>query len=101
MNARVLRLNAKDNVLVALSDLRQGEEIPFGGHTYRLKTDVPAKHKFATAEIEKNGAVVMFGVLIGSLYSNIYASTRPSASLQLHGHGLHLAARCLTPTCMT
>ena len=20
---------------------------------------------------------------------------------QLHGHGLHLAARCLTPTCMT
>ena len=65
MSARVLQLNAKDNVLVALSDLRHGEEIAFAGHTYRLKTDVPAKHKFATEEIEKNGAVVMYGVLIG------------------------------------
>jgi len=76
MNARVLRLNAKDNVLVALSDLRQGEEIPFGGHTYRLKTDVPAKHKFATAEIEKNGAVVMFGVLIGKAMEPIAVGER-------------------------
>ena len=76
MNARVLRLNAKDNVLVALSDLCQGEETPFGGHTYRLKTDVPAKHKFATAEIEKNGAVVMFGVLIGKAMEPIAVGER-------------------------
>lgn len=61
MNARVLELNAKDNVLVALSDLRQGEEIAFAGRTYKLKTDVPAKHKFATEEIGRDGAVVMYG----------------------------------------
>jgi len=63
--SRVLQLNTKDNVLVALSDLRQGERIEFAGRTFLLKTDVPGKHKFATEEIAPGGAVVMYGVLIG------------------------------------
>jgi altronate hydrolase len=62
---RVLRLNAKDNVLVALGDLRAGEQIDFGGRNFVLKTDVPAKHKFATEAIAPGGAVIMYGVLIG------------------------------------
>src|SRR5215470_1948350 len=76
MSARVLRLNAKDNVLVALGDLRQGEEIAFEDRTYKLKTDVPAKHKFATEEIGKNGAVVMYGVLIGKAMEPIAVGER-------------------------
>src|ERR1051325_8751800 len=63
--SRVLQLNSKDNVLVALSDLRSGEQIEFGGRTIVLRTDVPAKHKFATQEIAAGGAVTMYGVLIG------------------------------------
>ena len=76
MNTRVLQLNARDNVLVALSDLRQGEEIAFGGRTYRLKTDVPAKHKFATEEIGRDHAIVMYGVLIGKAMEPIGAGER-------------------------
>lgn len=76
MNARVLQLNTKDNVLVALSDLRQGEEIAFGSRMYRLKTDVPAKHKFATEEIGRNGAVMMYGVLIGKAIEPIGVGER-------------------------
>src|SRR5215470_10038399 len=76
MGTRVLQLNAKDNVLVALSDLRQGEEIAFGGRTYKLKTEVPAKHKFATEEIGKDGAVVMYGVLIGKAMEPIGVGER-------------------------
>ncbi len=52
-------------MLVALSDLRQSEQIDFGGRTIVLRTDVPAKHKFATQEIAAGGAVTMYGVLIG------------------------------------
>lgn len=74
--SRVLQLNARDNVLVALSDLRQGEEIAFGGRTFTLKTDVPAKHKFATEEIGRGGAVVMYGVLIGKAMEPIGAGER-------------------------
>jgi altronate hydrolase len=62
---RVLQLNPKDNVLVALNDLQKGEQIDFSGQTFTLRTDVPAKHKFATNDIAPGGAVVMYGVLIG------------------------------------
>ena len=63
--SQVLQLHPKDNVLVALNDLRMGEEISFSGRTYTLRTDVPAKHKFATHDISPGGDVVMYGVLIG------------------------------------
>jgi altronate hydrolase len=62
---RVLQLNSKDNVLVALNDLGKGEQIEFSGRTFTLKADVPAKHKFVTDDIPPGGAVVMYGVLIG------------------------------------
>src|SRR5258708_8633745 len=61
----VLQLNSKDNVLVAVNELQKGEQIDFSGRTFTLRTDVPAKHKFATDDIAPGGAVVMYGVLIG------------------------------------
>jgi altronate hydrolase len=63
--SRVLQLHPKDNVLVALNDLRKGEAISFSARTYTLQTDVPAKHKFAMHDISPGGDVVMYGVLIG------------------------------------
>jgi len=63
--SRVLQLNLKDNVLVALNDLQKGEQIDFSGRTFALRTDVPAKHKFVTDDIAPGGPVVMYGVLIG------------------------------------
>src|SRR6267142_5767212 len=63
--SRVLQLNPKDNVLVALNDLQKGEQIDFSGRTFTLRTDVPAKHKFATDSIAPGGPVFMYGVLIG------------------------------------
>src|SRR5882672_9509173 len=63
--SRVLQLNLKDNVLVALHDLQEGEQIDFSGRTFALRTDVPAKHKFVTDDIAPGGSVVMYGVLVG------------------------------------
>jgi altronate hydrolase len=74
--SRVLQLNSKDNVLVALSDLRLGEQIEFLGRTIVLRTDVPAKHKFATQEIAAGGAVTMYGVLIGKAVEAIGAGEK-------------------------
>jgi altronate hydrolase len=65
MAARVLQLDARDNVLIALADLRQGEAVPFHGESYALATDVPAKHKFVTRDLAPGDAVVMYGVLVG------------------------------------
>ena len=62
---RVLKLSPKDNVLVALTDLRKGETIAFNGSAYTLATDVRAKHKFATEPLKPGDNVIMYGVLIG------------------------------------
>jgi altronate hydrolase len=61
----VLKLSPKDNVLVALSDLRKGETIACSGSSYTLATDVPAKHKFATDNLAAGSNVIMYGVLVG------------------------------------
>jgi altronate hydrolase len=62
---RVLKLSPKDNVLVALADLRKGETIAFNGSAHTLATDVRAKHKFATEPLKPGDDVIMYGVLIG------------------------------------
>lgn len=65
MQNTVLRLDPRDNVLIALRDLRQGEEISFSDQTYVLASDVPAKHKFTTESLAPGGSVIMYGVLVG------------------------------------
>ncbi|HVN18455.1 MAG TPA: altronate dehydratase family protein [Dongiaceae bacterium] len=65
MKSRVLQLDSRDNVLVALTDLKRGERVEWAGKTYLLKSDIPAKHKFATADMAPGDHVVMYGVLVG------------------------------------
>ena len=60
-----LRIHPEDNVLVALRDLQRGTEIQFEGENFRLPQDVAANHKFTLAELPKDGAVYMYGVLVG------------------------------------
>jgi altronate hydrolase len=61
----VLKLDPRDNVLVALQNLRQGERIDFADQTYVLATDVPAKHKLATENLEAGNDLIMYRVLVG------------------------------------
>ena len=65
MQTLVLQLDSRDNLLVALRDLRQGEDISFGEQTHRLVTDVPAKFKFAVHDLAEGDLVVMYGVKVG------------------------------------
>ncbi len=65
MADKVLQLDSRDNVLVALTDLNQGEQIEFSGKSYSLVSSVPAKHKFATQDLAAGAEVIMYGVLVG------------------------------------
>jgi altronate hydrolase len=65
MQKPVLQLDTRDNVLIALSDLRQGQQVAFNGGVYELATDVPAKHKFPTVDLAAGDKVIMYGVLVG------------------------------------
>ncbi|HEV2204907.1 MAG TPA: altronate dehydratase family protein [Candidatus Acidoferrales bacterium] len=65
MRSAVLKVDPRDNLLIALSDLRKGQQIAFNGDVYELASDVPAKHKFATADLAAGGNAIMYGVLVG------------------------------------
>lgn len=65
MPPRVLQLDSRDDVLIALADLKAGEEVAFGGQTYALTKNVPAKHKFATRNLNTGDEVIMYGVVVG------------------------------------
>jgi altronate hydrolase len=68
---KVLKLDSKDNVLIALTDLRKGEQISFDSHTCTLESDVPAKHKFATEDLAVGASVRMYGVIVGEAVKTI------------------------------
>ena len=71
MPERVLKLDSSDNVLIALSDLNQGEQIRAGEETYQLISTVPAKHKFATADLAIGDDVIMYGVVVGAAMKSV------------------------------
>lgn len=68
---RVLRIDARDNVLVALVNLRKGETINSLGNDYTLLSDVPAKHKFLTQDVSADGDIIMYGLLVGKAVENL------------------------------
>ena len=65
MKRKVLKVHPGDNVIVALTDLKAGEEITFEGKVFVLKSDVSAKHKFAERRFETGEEIIMYGVLVG------------------------------------
>ena len=68
---RVLKLDSKDNVLIALAGLHRGEQISFDSQFYTLESDVPAKHKFAAQDFATGASIIMYGVLVGKAVAPI------------------------------
>ncbi len=71
MKQKVLKVHPKDNVLVALTDLKKGDVIDFGGASYTLQDDVKAKHKFFTEDLKQGDKIIMYGVLVGKAQYDI------------------------------
>jgi altronate hydrolase len=71
MQNKVLKLDSKDNVLIALAGLHRGEQISFDSQSYTLESDVPAKHKFATEDFATGASIIMYGVLVGKAFAPI------------------------------
>src|SRR5947209_12865350 len=67
----VLRLDPRDNVLIALQDLRKGDLVSFSGREFVLASDVPRKHKFVTENLAPGSDVIMYGVLVGKARDSI------------------------------
>jgi len=72
MQKMVLQLDPKDNVLIALRDLKADDQVRFGEQTYTLVSSVPAKHKFAVSDLAPGDRVIMYGVRVGKAVNSIH-----------------------------
>ena len=72
---KVLKLDARDNVLVALTPLAAQETVTFGGKLYAPASAVPAKFKFVESDMAAGSEVVMYGVVVGRVRETIPAGT--------------------------
>lgn len=71
MQKKILRVNPKDNVAVALVDLEKGEMARLGDLTYEMIKDIKAKHKFVTEDLSPGDSIIMYGVLVGKASQSI------------------------------
>jgi len=69
---RYLQIHYDDNVLVALQDLQEGEEILFEGKTFKLYNRVKAKHKFTLNAMPAGSEIKMYGVLVGKNTNDLH-----------------------------
>ncbi|MEZ4884013.1 MAG: altronate dehydratase family protein [Chitinophagales bacterium] len=84
MNKVVLKVHPKDNIIVALKDLKAGEVISFEGEKYELLEDIPTKHKFSQQDFAQGDEIVMYGVLVGKATRPIHKGTRISTENVKH-----------------
>lgn len=71
MQKKVLKVNPKDNVIVALMDLPAGESVHLDGTDYTVVKDIKAKHKFAAVDFEDGDHITMYGVIVGKANQSI------------------------------
>lgn len=71
MQKKVLKVNPKDNVIVALQDLYAGESVHLDGADYTILKDIKAKHKFAALDFEDGDYIIMYGVIVGKANQSI------------------------------
>ncbi|MCI1982324.1 MAG: altronate dehydratase family protein [Oscillospiraceae bacterium] len=78
----VYQINPKDNVAVALRNLKAGESIRAGGACAVLRSDVPAGHKAALRDLAEGEPIVKYGFPIGT------ASRAIAAGEWVHTHNV-------------
>ncbi len=84
MKQRVLHIHPKDNVLVALDNLRKHEIVVFDNEEYFLVEDIPAKHKFFMNNMQTGDEIFMYGVLVGKAQYHVERGSRMTVENTKH-----------------
>jgi len=66
MQKKIMKVNASDNVAVALVNLKAGDVISFENQDIKIISDTKSKHKIALEKFESGDRIIMYGVLVGS-----------------------------------
>ncbi len=68
---QVIQMHPKDNVLVALTDLEKDSVVEYENQQYILQDRIKAKHKFYIEDLTTGAEILMYGVLIGKVQTNV------------------------------
>jgi len=72
MNANVIIINVKDNVAVALADIKKGAQATLAdGASIEAVSDIPYSHKIALTDIARGADITKYGELIGEAKTDI------------------------------
>ncbi|EAX48870.1 Altronate dehydratase [Thermosinus carboxydivorans Nor1] len=78
----LLKLHERDNVAVALRDIRQGETLAADNATVTAREDIPKGHKIALCDLQPGEHVIKYGFPIG------HATSSVAAGQWLHSHNV-------------
>lgn len=67
-----VKVNEKDNVAIALFDLKKGQIIENG---VTIQCDIPQAHKVLLHDLKKNEAIIRYGVMLGTLKDDTKAGS--------------------------
>ncbi|MFD2101472.1 UxaA family hydrolase [Flagellimonas iocasae] len=65
MNQNCLQIHPKDNIAVALRDIKKFSVLHINHIELEVKNDIRAKHKFALHDLKTGDEIIMYGVLVG------------------------------------
>ena len=65
MQKKLIKVQAEDNVAIALVDLVQGDCVQYEGEEIIILSDTKAKHKIAFVDLDREDQIFMYGVLVG------------------------------------
>src|SRR5690349_1873486 len=87
MKGKILRITDKDNVIVALTDLKKDEQVVWNGEVFILQNDIPAKHKFYTQDFKAGDEIIMYGVLVGKVQTDVLKGSQVTTHNLQHAAG--------------
>jgi altronate hydrolase len=68
---RFLQIHPSDNIIVALTNLKKGEQVTVGDASFPLADDIAQKHKFTLTALQPGDNLRMYGVLVGKVVQPI------------------------------
>ncbi len=71
MQNKLIKVQAEDNVAIALVNLVQGDRVLFEGEEIIILSDTKAKHKITLVDLQVDDKIFMYGVLVGKAVSEI------------------------------
>lgn len=87
MGINVLKINALDNVAIAVAPLAEGVSVAVAGRNVTVREPIPRGHKLALKDIPQGSPVRKYGYAIGNAVQDIPAGS------WIHSHNLATALR--------